>query len=200
MKNYYCLILSIFLLGSCSIEQEIISATDNLNLETDEEHIAFLEQILEDRQSVRDKVFETETIIKYGRDSQEHLALDAAMIEQDKINLQKIDSYLKKYGYPRNEKFGSKAALAPILVTYHMTDVPSRNEYFNIFYQAYLNKDIPDIFFAMYLEKTYKDLYQENYHIENPNPSEAQINTLILELGLEQHKLEVQHKAKNFKF
>ena len=113
------------------------------------------------------------------------------MMKRDIIDREKIESYVNKYGYPNAEKYGSKAAIAPILVIHHMTDLSVRKKYFKLLYQAYKTGDVEDNFFSLYLWRTYLFQFKKEHKMENPYTTEDKVNLLIHELGLDTEKQEV---------
>lgn len=165
-------------------------------LETADSKKAYLEKILEDDQAVRDGEKSAELMLKYGKDSEEYMEYVKAQWKQDEINLQKIETYLRKYGYPKKDKLGKDAAIAPWLVIHHSTDTGVRNRNFEILYKAYLSRDIDDTAMAMYLGRTYEFTFKERFRMESPYKSEDEINQLIEKLNLEKEKANAKQSAK----
>ncbi len=164
------------------------------NLETDEEKRKFLEKILADDQQVRDGKKEAELMLKYGKDSKQHMDYIEAQWQQDEIHLEKIETYLGKYGYPNKDELGKEAALAPWIVIHHSTDTEIRNRNFEILYLAYLTGDIDDTALSLYLGRTHEFKFQESFEIESPFQSEDKINQLIKKLDLEEKKANAQYR------
>lgn len=158
---------------------------------------AYLEKILEDDQAVRDNDKSAELMLKYGKDSKEDLEYAKAQWKQDAINLQKIEAYLRKYGYPKKDELGKDAAMAPWAVIHHTTDTGIRNIFFEAFYIAYLSGDISDTEMALYLGRTYEFTFRERLQMESPYRSEDQINQLIEKLNLGEAKANAQKNAKS---
>jgi len=149
---------------------------------------SFLEQVYKDDQKVRDNEKEAKLVLKYGKDSKEHMEFSKALWKQDEINLKKVDAYFERFGYPSKATLGRDAAIAPFFVIHHSTNTGVRNFYFEILYKAYLSGDIDDTAMSIYLGRTYKKTFGERHQMENPYRSEDQINELIRELGLEEKK------------
>jgi hypothetical protein len=173
---------------SVNFENEINS------LETDEAKRGFLEKIYKDDQQVRDGKKEAELLLTYGKDSKEHMDYVQAQWKQDEINLQKIETYLGKYGYPKKDELGKEAALAPWIVIHHSTDTGIRNRHFEILYQAYLTGDIEDTAMSLYLGRTYEFTFKESFEMKSPYRSEDKINQLIKKLNLEEKKANTHYR------
>lgn len=170
---------------------------ETYQLETIEGKRTFLEQILKDDQLVRDGEKAANLVLRYGKDSKEDLAYAEAQWKQDAINLQKIEDYLKAFGYPQKAELGEDAAITPWLVIHHSTDIEVRNKYFEVLYKAYLTKDIDDTAISMYLGRTYQFTFREMFDIESPYLPEDEINQLIQKLGLEDKKMAIENGIKN---
>ena len=67
-------------------------------------------------------------MLKYGKDSEEHMEYVKAQWRQDEINLIKIEKYLEIHGYPEKE-LGGQATTAPWMVIHHVQgyEVRERN-------------------------------------------------------------------------
>ena len=163
-----------------------------LQLETANSKKIYLENILKDDQALRNGEKSAELILKYGKDSKEHMEYVKAQWKQDEINLRKIEAYLKKYGYPKKNELGKDAAIAPWIVIHHSTDTEIRNRNFKILYQAYLTGDIDDNAMSMYLGRTYEFTFKERFRMESPYKSEDEINLLIEILNLDEEKANSQ--------
>ena len=98
-------------------------------LESLEDKKQYLEKILEDDQKVRG-IEGQELMLKYGKDSKEHMDYIKAQWKQDEINLRKIETYLGKYDYPKKDEMGRDVATAPWIVIHHQTDTEIRNRNF----------------------------------------------------------------------
>ena len=107
MKRYIfpiLLILLYFSMVSCSGNRQTEKAPQNAilmevtSLTDKKSQRAFLEKIGTSDQAVREQ--ETAINQKYGYDSKEHKEAIQIMIETDKSNLEKIEAYILKHGYP----------------------------------------------------------------------------------------------------
>ena len=70
-------------------------------LETDSAKIIYLEKIFKDDQFVRNGQISAVLMLKYGRDSKEYMEYVNTQLEQDEINLKKVEKYLEIHGYPK---------------------------------------------------------------------------------------------------
>ncbi len=156
-------------------------------LKTNDDKKAFLEKVLKDDQKVRDGS-DAAIIQEFGYDSKEHLEHTKIMWKQDEINVIKIEKYLEKFPYPKKTELGDDAAMAPWLVIHHSSNIGLRNKYFEILYQAYLDQNIDDGGFSLYLGRTYDFTFGERLKMKNPFRPEDEINALIKALGLEERK------------
>ena len=160
-------------------------------LKTPDAKKKYLEKILEDDQSVRDGQLSADLMLKYGKNSKEHMEYVKTQWKQDEINLVKIEKYFEIHGYPDKE-LGTKATTAPYMVIHHARDYEPRMRNFEIVYEAYLNGNIDDGAISFYLGRMYQMKNGERLYIESPFRPEDEINQLIKELGLEQQKAKVE--------
>ena len=123
MKRYIfpiLLILLYFSMVSCSGNRQTEKAPQNAilmevtSLTDKKSQRAFLEKIGTSDQAVREQ--ETAINQKYGYDSKEHKEAIQIMIETDKSNLEKIEAYILKHGYPNKIDHDNKAFYAPWIV------------------------------------------------------------------------------------
>jgi hypothetical protein len=157
---------------------------NEIDLPTTQDRKKFLLQILEDDQTVRDGNVESSLITSYGYNSEEHMEFINEQWEQDEINLQKVELYLKKYGYPKKDLFGKDATIAPWLVIHHSTNTAVRNRHFDILYKAYQDGNIDQTAFLMYLNRTYKFTFREDFNMEGSYSAELEISRLIEALAV----------------
>jgi hypothetical protein len=192
------LMIAIILTISCKgIKEPSKSENTISSLKTIEDKRTFLEQILKDDQLVRDSEKSYDLMVKYGNNSKEHLEYFKAQWRQDAINLQKIEGYLKEFGYPKKNELGEDAAITPWLVIHHASEIDERNRNFEFLYKAYLTEDIGDSAITMYLSRTYQISFSEEFEIEGAYQLEAEINQLIQKLGLEDRKMFIEKSMQN---
>jgi thymidylate synthase len=190
-----CLYTLILIMGCNQVVDNSSADFENeINqLETFQDKKVYLEKIFEDDQNVRDGKKEAEVISRYGYGSNEHKALAEEQWAQDEINLQKIEAYLKKHGYPGKE-MGELATTAPWVVIHHAQEYDTRERHFEIIYEAYLKGDIKDGSISLFLGRMYEMKNGERLKMEGSYKSEDQINLLIKELNLEDKKANVQQR------
>jgi coenzyme F420-reducing hydrogenase alpha subunit len=179
-------IFILFSLVACKnvqVEEDSEILTEVRQLQSIEAKKNYLDKIYEDDQSVRGSKGQ-ELMLKFGKDSEEYMDYIKAQWMQDEMNLEKVEAYLKVFGYPKKEEVGENAALAPWLVIHHSTDLEARNRNFKDLYEAYLTKKIDDNAMSFYLNRTYQFTFKERMKIESPFKSEDEINQLIKALDL----------------
>lgn len=200
MKNtiFFLPIILLFFVGCEEHQNEEFSDIDKEieGLKTIEDKKAFFKEIFEDDQKLRGGKI-SQIALKYGENSKEHREIVAAQINQDEINLIKIEKYLKIYGHPKRSEVGN-AADTPWVVIHHSNGgYKVREKHFESLYGAYLKDDIDDGSMSLYLRRMYSIKYDTRFKIESPYKPEDEINQLIKELNLEKKKLNVlQHIEK----
>lgn len=107
------------------------------------------------------------------------------IMESDKINLLKVNQYLKTYGHPSIAEHGKKASMAPWIVIHHTASIEVKENYFNYLYQAYKNKDLKPGSFSMYLNRWHTEKFGERLSLPNPYREEEMIIALIDKLELQ---------------
>ncbi len=189
IHSFFILFLFALLFGCQANTQTSYAEVDNeiAGLTSNEQKKNYLEKIMEDDQAVRGDQ-KSEIILKYGHNSPEHIAYAYKMISQDSLDLVKIERYLKQYGYPNKSELGKSAALAPWLVIHHSQTYTERERNFKYIYGAYLNGDIDDTAFSMYLNRMYEFKNNNRFQIESPFTSEDEIEQLISALDLTEQK------------
>ncbi len=160
-------------------------------LNTFEAKKIYLENILDDDQTIRD---DSELVLSKGLDSQEHKEYIKAQWEQDEINLIKIEKYLNTYGYPTKE-MGKRATTAPWVVIHHSNVYGVRERNFEIIYEAYLNNHIDENAMSLYLGRMYSIKNGERLQMKSPYKQDDEINVLIQKLNLEDKKIKVQEQV-----
>lgn len=187
-------LLLVCVLG-CVDTQIDFSETDKeiKKLETDDDKRKFLETLFELDQEVRGEQG-SEIMLQYGMDSNEYRDYIQSQINQDAINLIKVERYIAHYGHPKKSKLGEIAALTPWAVIHHAQGYAARENNFEILYQAYLEGDIDDGKFSMFLGRMYYIRNGKRFEMESPYRSDDEINQLIRELNMQQVKKKVQSK------
>jgi hypothetical protein len=178
MKLTLILLSLSFFLCNCTedIQQaQLISSEEVKALTSMEAKCAFLEEIRETDQAVR------------GEEARQYddQAYRKIMREQDSINLQKMEVYLERFGYPTKEEFGENAAVTPWLVIQHQPDIEVRNRYFEAIYEAHQRGDVDDIMMYLYLDRNYHISNFEQLEMADSLPVKTKIRLLLdaLELG-----------------
>jgi len=155
----------------------------------------YLERVLEDDQAVRDSEESARITMQYGRNSKENRDYVEKQWRMDELNLFKIESYISIFGYPSKAELGEIAALAPWIVIHHSTEMDVRNRNFKHLYKAYLDGNTDDNALVMYLNRSYRMTFREDFYIESPFKAEDEINGLINALDFNQVKEEVLKKS-----
>lgn len=163
-----------------SLPLNIIQKIDSLN--TDNQKQEFLEYIVDEDQKIRREI--SDILLKYGYDSDEHRESIDRMKIQDQENVLKIEYYLKKYGNPSIVKHGDKASYAPWLVIHHSYTIEARRRNFKYLFEAYLNKDLEEDSFSLYLNRLYNITHGENFEVPD---GEEEIPSIITALNLEEN-------------
>ncbi|MBQ4805198.1 hypothetical protein J8L88_20220 [Aquimarina sp. MMG015] len=181
-KVIYCLIF-ILILG-CNKEDKISKeiVLEVKSLYTNDEKMAFLEEIHLQDQKVRKNLAEVE--LEFGYDSDEKKGAIQQMIKNDRINLQKIELYLQEYGHPSKDTLGELAAGTPWIVIHHSGNIESRQRNFTYLYNAYINKDLKPGSFSFYLERFHRMKFGNRFTLPNPYKQEQLIDSLIKRLDL----------------
>ena len=170
------------------LEKELAS------LSTDELKKEYLEEIMFDDQKVRGPEGQ-ELMLKYGRDSREHMNYVRAQWRQDSINLLKIERYFDLYGYP-HKSLGINATTAPWMVLHHSQEYSTREDNFEIIYKAFLDGHIDDGDITFFLGRMYSMKYGKMLDMENPFSADDELDKLIsgLELESKRKKIDDQYK------
>ncbi|NNF36634.1 MAG: hypothetical protein HKN68_21205 [Saprospiraceae bacterium] len=195
-RGVMTIFIFIFLLATFACKQKKVSESSKieneiLQLKTNEEKKLYLEEIMMDDQRVRDSEISAALMLRYGKDSKEHMDYVRAQWKQDEINLKKIENYLEIHGNPGKE-MGSDATAAPWMVIHHAQGYEARERNFEAVYGAYLKGDIDDGAISFYLGRMYDIKYGERLDMESPYTAEDEINLLVKELDLEEQKAKVE--------
>ena len=186
--DFYKILFYFTLLGLCircdiavdkkPIQEEIYA------LKTVDDKRVYLENIFEDDQEMRRDGQSTLISLKYGSQSKEHLEFVETMNTLDRLNLQKIEAYLEKYGHPIKKELGEIASLTPWVVIHHSSTYEERERNFKYLYNSYKNEDIEESHFSMFLDRMYMFKYDKRLDTGDSYKEEDRINELIKELNL----------------
>ena len=117
------LVLTFILIFLYSCNQGVEREQDNSSSDS---LIGVLDTVFEDDQSLRRKIFETDSL--YGKDSQELKLLRLKQTHLDSINLIKVEKFLSEYGLPGADKIGWKSNAALFFVIQH-ADINTQKRY-----------------------------------------------------------------------
>ena len=159
-----------------SIDIEKIDALDN-----DDKRREFLEDVFNKDQEIRNE--SAEILLKYGYDSEEDRVNTILMNKIDQENLLFIEYYLKKYGYPSESMLGEIAAYTPWTVIHHSNTIDDRIRNFDYLYRAYLDNNIDEDLFLLYLNRMYYYRYDNIYKVPE---GKNEVLSLIKELKLKE--------------
>ncbi len=168
-----------------SIQEEIAS------LKTVKRKKAYLEDLFKEDQKLRQGQ-SSEIMARYGRNSPEDIKFTLQQIQQDSINLVKVEQYLSKYGYPNIKEVGDLAAQTPWAVIHHSSTYEERERNFEYLYGAYLDGNIDDGAISFYLGRMYEIRHGERLQMKSPFKAVDEINQLVdfLELTAKKKKVE----------
>ncbi len=158
------------------IENEVGGLTSN------DQKKAFLQQINDLDQEVR--IRSNEVVKNHGYDSEDNFKVTEEMINIDRINLAKIEAYLKLYGYPKIDSVGGEAASTAWLVIHHASSIEVREKHFDTFYKAYKSGDLEGGQFTFYLNRFYEMKKGERMDIVGAFTEEFEIDTLLRSMDL----------------
>lgn len=147
---------------------------------------AYLENLFEDDQRMRRSTEDSDIMLKYGIDSKEYRAYAQKIIDQDAINLAKIEQYLAVHGHPTLADFGKIATCTPSVVVHHAQTYEERERNFDTFYQAFLDGNLDEGGLSMLLGRMYYIKFGERFRMKSPFQSIDEINQLIKLLDLEE--------------
>ncbi|WP_194851434.1 hypothetical protein [Nonlabens antarcticus] len=187
MRIIISLIILVLLLISCqnntSKPASIATTKQFPALEGQDDKTAFLQEIFDADQSIRTQSNEIKE--KYGVDSDEDIEFAKSINAVDDANLEKIGWYLEKYDYPDMKIYGETISLTPALVVHHSIDKNVRRTFYPKFKSAYDNGLLKPDFFALYLGRIYEIENGSYFRMKSPYQIEDQIDSLIVELNLE---------------
>ncbi len=186
MKTPYFLLLTIILFFACQastttiedkIKEEIESLTDKKSQR------AFLEKIGTADQAVREQ--ESAINQKYGYDSKEHQQAVQAMMDTDKSNLEKIEAYIIKHGYPNKIDHGNKAFYAPWIVMHHAPLASgTRRRNFKYLYDYYKKDQLEVDRLTFFLGRLYNLEFGERIRWNGPFTVQQELDSMVNALGL----------------
>ncbi|WP_299188739.1 hypothetical protein [uncultured Aquimarina sp.] len=150
---------------SCSkkdvVNQHIISEVEGLV--TNDERRFFLEEIQQENWKIRKHITDIEMV--YGYDSKERKEAFQLMLQTNKINLQKIELYLSRYGHPSAAIHGDLAAKTPYIVIHHSGNLASKERNFEHLYRAYKQGDLGPSNFSVFLGRYYTTKFDKQYNL-----------------------------------
>jgi hypothetical protein len=191
MKQFVLVILVIVItLFSCQSNSKIEHSKFEIEiseLKTIQNKRDYLEIIFKDDQKLRDGKG-SEIMLKYGAYSQEYNDHIDLQIKQDEDNLNKIETYFKLHGHPKQSEVGEIAAITPWAVIHHAQGYESRERNFEILYGAYLNGDLDEGQVSMLLGRMYEMKNGARFRMMSPYNSKDEINQLIEKLNLNVQK------------
>lgn len=173
-------------MASCKSKIEVETSgfeTELLELKTIQDKRDYLEIIFKDDQKLRNGIG-SEIMLKYGKESKEYKDHTELLIKQDEENLNKIETYLKLYGHPKQSEVGEIAAVTPWAVIHHAQGYEPRERNFTVLYRAYLNGDLDNDQLSMFLGRMYEIQNGEEFRMTRPHSAEDEINQLIEVLNL----------------
>lgn len=186
MKNHFILFVCLVFFHACQapepslqekIAQEIATLTDKKSQR------AFLEKIGTSDQTVREQ--ESAINQKYGYDSKEHKQALQAMMETDKSNLEKIEAYILKHGYPNKIDHGNKAFYAPWIVMHHAPLASgTRRRNFKYLYDYYKKDQLEVDRLTFFLGRLYNLEFGERIRWNGPFTVQQELDSMVNALGL----------------
>lgn len=184
MRKYILLSLIFFI--ACQQNEVPQDAIDEqlFQLTTDKDKKDYLEEIFKEDQKYRQGQ-SAQIIQSYGKQSPQFRKFIKANDQTDSINLIKVERFVKRFGYPKQEKLGDLAAQTPWAVIHHARSYEDRIRNFKMLQKAYQNGDIDGGAFSLYLERMYNYKFKERYVIEGVYNEQNQIDSLIRLLELE---------------
>ncbi len=174
MKKVIFALVLLVTLSSCQ-QKETAQTFIGEELKTMEDRKAFLQEVFESDQQVREGLSETELSEKAYYDR---------MDEADDVNLSKIKWYLDNYDYPSKKVFNESQSMIPALVVHHSFEPNIRRKMYPKFKSAYDEKNLDPDFFALYLGRLFEIENDTYFRMQSPYSIEDQISTLIDTLQL----------------
>jgi len=188
MKCCFAMVLTFLLLISCDpkstskreIQVDYLELAKTLT--SNDAKIGYLQGIEtlheESRKAERD------ALIQHGYKSEAHNAAQIEMQKTETFNIEKIEAFLKIWGYPQKKELKINAADIPLKVIHASKDLDVKKRNFKTLHAAYRNQQIPGSSFTAYLNKIYELSKGERMTIPNPYTEAFELDTLLRSLKL----------------
>ena len=172
-----------------SLEKNTLEKIDSLITYKDQSE--YLENIVNEDQNIRNE--EQYILSKKGINTIDYMNIIKKMSNLDKINLSKIEYYLLKYGHPSIIIHGEKASYCPWLIIHHSEDLQTREKHFNVLYNAYVDYNLSESLFILYLQRFYQMKYGKSYDSNNKN---IEVDDIIKKLKINKEVTENPEKSR----
>jgi hypothetical protein len=170
-------------------EDSIILIVDQVeisSLSSKKEHKAFLKQVWDIDQGIRET--EMNVSAEFGYGSPEHDSIFEKWVNIDRYLFDKIREYLSIHPYPQRSKLGASACFTPLIVFHHVAGIPEdidlKKMYFSTFFKAYEQGDIYEGDLWMFLYRLYSQIKNEKY-VNQELGDKGQIKEMIEILQLD---------------
>lgn len=177
MKHLYFLLLFLSILFSLSLKAQPEKTFYTYKLE---DRIKYLESLHHTLKAVQ--FYEDSTMVASGWKSEEHKIAVDSLLKTDSALTQKIDDYLKTYGYPDKESYGEIASFAPLMVLNNSSNEKVRLRHFSSLYKAYKNDDLEERQLIEFLEREYQLRFRRDFR--SYSKSEIRLRELMEVLEL----------------
>ena len=127
---------------------------------------------------------ERDAMSTHGYNSNQHQSAKKELQKAEAFNIEKIEAYLKVWGYPEKEILKTNAADMPIKVIHESNDLNVKRRNFKYLHTAYRNKLLVGSLFSRYLNKYYEMSKGERMNIPNPYSEDFEIDTLLRSMRL----------------
>ena len=159
--------LVLALLSACNLNTDApTSINDELNeLVTPEDHREYLGNLKEKDQAIRE-IYE-QLVNDCGKGSREARLSMQQIHQTDTYTIPRVKAYLDRFGWPdRNEL--EDLSVVPLQVLHHSPNYIDHEEYFDVVWDAYRNKQFDILWMSTFLERmhfmrfgTFSDLSQD---------------------------------------
>ena len=187
MKKYWCAIILFLFIGCQNSHQP--NKVDIIEKELRQLHSIvdkknYLESLFDDDQKYRRGQI-TKLIFKYGKESETVKNFIEMANIQDAENLEKAERYLSIHGHPKINEVGEIATQTIWGIIHHSNTYEEKARNFHFLHAAFLEGDIDEDAYSMYLERMYEVKYQQKLDMGNRYFPRTKIDTLIglLHLG-----------------